>query len=126
VCLLERRLRSYDEGIFPCSKEIPMRTDPHADICLAAGETLHLPVAAGTVLRLAQGRAQIDEAPRWLAERLVAVGHAVEQEQTYVVEQAGCVTVLGAAGARLQALPAAVPVRRTAPWWPRLGWWRSA
>lgn len=95
-----------------------MRADASFDIPLAVGESLHLHVACGTVLLLAQGRVQIDEAPRWLAERVVTVRRSVEQGQPCAVEQTGWVrvTALGRAGARLCAMPAA-PARPSSPWW---------
>lgn len=66
---------------------------------LAAGQCLHLAVDAGTVLVAAQGCLRVDEAPRWLAERLVPVGAAVAEGQAYLVAQTGwlCVTAQGAA-----------------------------
>lgn len=64
---------------------------------LPAGQRLHLSVDAGTVLLAEQGALHIDEAPRWLAERLVPVGRRLDEGQAYAVEQAGwiCVTALG-------------------------------
>lgn len=66
---------------------------------LAAGQRLYLAVDAGTTLVAAHGAVRIDEAPRWLAERMLPVGRQLGEGQAYVVEQTGwlCVQALGEA-----------------------------
>jgi hypothetical protein len=105
-----------------------MAPDTPSDIRLAAGESLHLPVAAGSVLFVARGRVRIDASPRWLADRMVPVGATAEEGQPYTVEQAGWirVTVLGGAGAQLRPVPVAVPASRAAPWWRFMRQWLGA
>ncbi|HVR49875.1 MAG TPA: hypothetical protein VMS38_09060 [Pseudorhodoferax sp.] len=68
---------------------------------LAAGQNLHLAVEAGTVLVAVQGGLRVDEAPRWLAERLLPVGARVGEGQAYAVEQTGWICVTALADARL-------------------------
>ena len=87
---------------------------PCPDTPLAAGETLHLPVDAGTVLYVAEGPARIEEAPRWLAGTAVPVVCVLAEGQAHTVEMAGWIRVqaVGAAGARLRQLPAAPPQGR--------------
>lgn len=97
----------------------PFQTTP-----LAAGQTLHLPVQAGTVLMAVQGELRVDEAPRWLAERLVPVGRRMGEGQVYVAEQSGWlrVTATGPAGARLwQQAPVGVVARAAQALRRRLG-----
>lgn len=73
---------------------------------LAAGQSLHLAMDAGAVLVAAQGGLRIDEAPRWLAERMVPVGRRIGEGQAYVVAQAGWLCVTAEGDARLlQVLP---------------------
>lgn len=66
---------------------------------LAAGQSLHLALDAGTVLVAAQGGLFIAEPSRWLAERVLPVGCWLGEGQAHVVTQAGwvCVTAQGAA-----------------------------
>lgn len=81
-------------------------------ILLAAGQRLHLAVDAGTVLVAAHGSLRVDEAPRWLAERLVPVGRSVGEGQAYVVEQSGWVCVMAQEEARLaQVVPPGLAAR---------------
>jgi len=88
-----------------------MPVTPSSDTPLAAGETLHLPVDAGTVLFVAEGAARIEEPPRWLAGTLLPVVHHLAEGQAHTVETAGWIRVqaAGAAGTRLRQLPAVVP-----------------
>ncbi|KQP49643.1 hypothetical protein [Pseudorhodoferax sp. Leaf274] len=90
---------------------------------LAAGQTLHLAVEAGTVLVAVQGDLRIDEAPHWLADTLLPVGCRIGEGQTHVVTRAGWVRVAALREARLEQV---VPVGP----WPRLvarlaGWART-
>ena len=105
-----------------------MTLDICSDILLATGEALHLPADAGAVLLVAQGCARIEEAPRWLAGRMVAGGRTVEEGQPYTVEQSGWVrvTALGGSGVRLRAVPAMAKAWRVAPWWHFVRQWLSA
>lgn len=73
----------------------------HTTTPLAAGESLHLPVDAGTVLVATRGALCIEEAPRWLAERWIPVGQRLEEGQSYRVEQAGWLRVQALADAQL-------------------------
>lgn len=91
---------------------------------LAAGQSLHLALDAGTVLVAAQGGLFIAEPSRWLAERVLPLGCWLGEGQAHVVAQAGwvCVTAQGAAllaqtrpagmGARLRAWLAQWAARR--------------
>lgn len=96
-------------------------SSPHAT-ALAAGQTLHLAVDAGTVLVAVQGGLRIDEAPRWLAERLVPVGRTVGEGQAYVAEQSGWLRVHAVGPARLvQVAPPGCVARWLAWLLPRRG-----
>ncbi len=91
-------------------------------IPLAAGQCLHLAVDAGTVLVAAHGSLRVDEAPRWLADRLVPVGHCVGEGQAYVVQQSGWLAVTAQGEARLAQVPPAGLAARTVEWMLR---WRA-
>lgn len=89
----------------------PLQTTP-----LAAGQRLHLAVDAGTVLVAAQGGLRVDEAPRWLAERLLPVGRWVGEGQAYVVEQSGWLAVTAQGEARLALVPPPGLAARAVEW----------
>lgn len=91
-------------------------------IPLAAGQCLHLALDAGTVLLAAQGDLRVDEAPRWLAERLVPVGGAVGEGQAYVVQQSGWLAVTAQGQARLAQVPPPGLAVRAVEWMLR---WRG-
>lgn len=105
---------------------MPPETFP--DIRLAADESLHLPVDAGAMLLLVQGRVRIEESPRWLAGRMVSGGRTVEEGQPYTVEQSGWlrVSALGGTGVRLRSVPELAPAWRVAPWWHFVRQWLRA
>lgn len=73
----------------------------HTTTPLAAGECLHLPVDAGTVLVATRGALRIEEAPRWLAERWVPVAQRLDEGQFHRVEQAGWLRVQALGDAQL-------------------------
>ncbi|MFT3718843.1 hypothetical protein [Pseudorhodoferax sp.] len=95
-----------------------------SDVALACGEVLHLSVDAGAVLLAADGAVRVEEAPRWLAERMVPVRGVLAQGQAHVVERAGWVRVqaAGSGAARVRCLPGAEPWYRALRL--RLGRWR--
>ena len=86
-----------------------------ADTRLDAGQTMRLPVAAGTVLVARAGRLRVTEPRRWLGERVVVVSRDLDEGQAHVVDGAGWVEVgaVDAAGGwlhRLDSQPAPGPM----------------
>jgi len=83
-----------------------------SDVRLDAGQTLRLPVAAGTVLVARAGRLRVQEPPRWLGERMVVVGQDLAEGQAHAVDGVGWVEVgaLDATGGWLRRIdPAPAP-----------------
>ena len=89
---------------------------------LAAGQSLHLALDAGTVLVAAQGGLLIAEPARWLAERVVPVGCWLGEGQAYVVQQSGWVSVTAQGAARLARVAPQGLAERALAW---LRQWRG-
>jgi hypothetical protein len=89
------------------------------DIRLDAGQTLRLPVVAGSVLVAAGGRLRIAGPPRWLGERMVAMDLMLDEGQAHAIDGAGWVAVdaVDGAGGRLWRIDP-LPVARWS--WDRL------
>lgn len=88
----------------------------HTTTPLAAGECLHLPVDAGTVLVAMRGALRIEEAPRWLAECWVPVRRRLDEGQSYRVEQAGWLRVHALGDAQLGHVLARPRLARLLDW----------
>jgi hypothetical protein len=86
---------------------------------LAAGQRLHFAVDAGTTLLAVRGAVRIEEAPRWLAERMVPVGRQLAEGQAYVVEQTGWLCVQALGEAQLARVLPRTLAARLAGWLPR-------
>lgn len=81
---------------------------PAADpACIAPGECLLLPVSRGTLLFAVEGHVRVVEAPRWVAEQMLAVSQNLAAGQTHQVDADGWAQVmaLDGAAARVVQLP---------------------
>ncbi|MGC3985425.1 MAG: hypothetical protein QM777_12265 [Pseudorhodoferax sp.] len=83
---------------------------------LAAGQRLVLAVDAGTTLVAARGALRVEEAPRWLAERMVPVARQVGEGQAHVVERSGWLCVQAVEEAQLVRLLPRTPMARLRDW----------
>ncbi|MDM0042871.1 hypothetical protein QTH91_00115 [Variovorax dokdonensis] len=79
-----------------------------------AGQTLLVPVAAGTFIQLTQGSVQLTQSPRWLAETMFWADVRLGEGEAHQVAQSGWLSlrVLGDGAAQwLQHEPAPIRVR---------------
>jgi hypothetical protein len=76
---------------------------------LAAGQSLHEWVGAGTIVRLIDGDVQVLAPPQWLAESVVRSSGRLGSGSIYVVPTRGWLTVSATTAASLQVEPAVLP-----------------
>ena len=74
---------------------------------IAPGECLLLPVSRGTLLFAVEGHVRVVEAPRWVAEQMLAVSQNLAPGQAHQVDAEGWAQVmaLDGAAARVVRLP---------------------
>ncbi|MBP6896414.1 hypothetical protein ABIC63_001871 [Pseudacidovorax sp. 1753] len=94
--------------------------------CIAPGECLLLPVSRGTLLFAVEGHVRVVEAPRWVAEQMLAVSQHLDAGQAHQVDAEGWVQVLALddAPARVARLTPTAPTSALAAGLQAL--WRTA
>lgn len=83
---------------------------PAADpACIAPGECLLLPVSRGTLLFAVEGHVRVVEAPRWVAEQMLAVSQNLAPGQAHQVDAEGWAQVMALEGAAARVVQLAPP-----------------
>lgn len=94
--------------------------------CIAPGECLLLPVSRGTLLFAVEGHVRVVEAPRWVAERMLAVSQNLAPGQAHQVDAEGWAQVVALDGAAARVAQLAPPDEESG-FMPRLhALWRAA
>ncbi|WP_234192941.1 hypothetical protein [Pseudacidovorax sp. NFM-22] len=80
---------------------------------IAPGECLLLPVSRGTLLFAVEGHVRVVEAPRWVAEQMLAVSQNLAPGQAHQVDAEGWAQVMALEGAAARVVQLAPPEDET-------------
>ncbi|WP_295544558.1 hypothetical protein [uncultured Pseudacidovorax sp.] len=76
---------------------------------IAPGECLLLPVSRGTLLFAVEGHVRVVEAPRWVAEQMLAVSQNLAPGQAHQVDAEGWAQVMALDGTAARVVQLAPP-----------------